>query len=73
MRNPIVWRICCGIFLLLSAVTFTPLVIPSDTETPFLIGMPRTLWAGILISICLLIVIIVAAWASAIPRGRGSS
>ena len=72
MRNPILWRICCGIFLLLSAVTFTPLVIPSGTETPYLIGMPRTLWAGISISISLLIVIMVAAWASGTPR-RGDA
>jgi len=46
---------------LLSIIAFTPLVIPSQTVEPVVFGMPRTLWAGILISIGLMILTIVGA------------
>lgn len=73
MRSPLLWRICCASFLLLSAVAFTPLVIPQQVDTPFLFGMPRTLWAGIAVSLGLLIVILLAAWAIGEPREGSES
>lgn len=73
MRNPILWRFCCAGFFLLSAAAFTPLVIPKDVDTPYLFGMPRTLWAGISISIGLVIVITIASWASSSPKERQES
>jgi len=33
---------------------FTPLVIPVGKSDPFLLGMPYTLWMGILVSLILL-------------------
>lgn len=68
MRNPILWRICCAVFFLLSATAFTPVIIPEGVNTPYLLGMPRTLWAGISISIGLLIMILIATWASSRPQ-----
>lgn len=41
---------------LLSIITFTPLVIPYGVYEPQLLGMPRTLWVGILLTILLVIV-----------------
>lgn len=68
MRNPILWLICCAVFFLLSVTSFTPLVIPNGVDTPYMLGMPRTLWGGISISIGLLIVILIASWASGRPQ-----
>ena len=39
--------------VVLSAITFTPLVIPAGRYEPMLAGVPLTLWAGILIALLL--------------------
>jgi hypothetical protein len=49
-RN-VAWRICCGAAVLLAAVSFTPLVIPAGRFQPALVGLPFTLWVGVLVSI----------------------
>jgi hypothetical protein len=56
-----IWRLCCLCSILLSFLAFTPVVIPSKTIEPFVFGMPRTLWAGLLISLGLMVVTIVGA------------
>ncbi len=43
------WKICIGAIGLLCVLSFTPLVIPPNVADPSLLGVPRTLWAGILI------------------------
>jgi hypothetical protein len=48
-------------FLIIVAVTFSPLVMPERIMTPWFLGMPRTLWAGILISLSLLVLTLIAA------------
>lgn len=45
------WRLSCAGAVLLSAITFTPLVIPYGVHKPMLAGMPLTLWAGILVAV----------------------
>ena len=45
---PKAWRTCCLLAVLLAALTFTVLV--QDEIEPILMGMPRTLWLGMLIS-----------------------
>jgi len=50
------------LFLLITAATFSPLVIPQGVTEPWLFSMPRTLWSGILISILLAILTLVAAF-----------
>lgn len=44
------WRVCYVSVILVSAVAFSPLVIPSGVSEPALLGMPRTLWTGIVIT-----------------------
>jgi len=64
-----IWRFCCICTILLSVIAFTPLVIPSETAEPFVFGMPRTLWAGLLVSLGLMITTIVGAWAADSEEG----
>lgn len=45
------WRLCYGATILLSILTFTSLVTPIGTYQPMLLGMPYTLWTGILLTI----------------------
>lgn len=60
----ILWNTCLILFVILSVITFTPLIIAQGTTSPWLFGMPRTLWAGIFISIALFIITLVAAYAA---------
>ncbi|MEX2402106.1 MAG: hypothetical protein WD423_15150 [Rhodothermales bacterium] len=46
---------------LVSAIAFTPLVIPSGVIEPWLFGMPRTMWAGIVVTITLVFLASLAA------------
>jgi hypothetical protein len=48
-----VWRLCCLGVLLLAVLTFTPLVTPAGSSEPSWLGIPRTLWAGILVYLSL--------------------
>lgn len=50
-RNQLYWRICIAFALLLTILTFTPLVIPVGIYRPTFLGMPYTLWMTILITI----------------------
>ncbi len=54
------WRSCRVAALLLAIATFTPAVIPMDTDSPRLFGLPVTLWAGGLVSLAYLALTIVA-------------
>ena len=47
----IYWKICCTAVILLSILTFTPLVIPQGKYIPQLFGIPYSLWIGILITV----------------------
>ena len=44
------WRITLAVALLLSVVTFTGLVTPIGEFQPELLGLPYTLWTGILVT-----------------------
>lgn len=52
-KRRLYWRLCYGAVILLSLLTFTPLVTPLGTYRPFLLGVPYTLWVGMLITIAL--------------------
>ena len=56
MSNQLLWKICCGTAVLLALVTFTPLVTPKGVAKPELMGMPYTLWAGIIQAILFILV-----------------
>jgi hypothetical protein len=57
-RN-IIWKLCQWGVLLLSIITFTPLVIPENIYLPELFGLPYTLWMGMLLSFCFTCLILI--------------
>ncbi len=61
MNNKKLWLWCKITMIVLMVLTFTPLVIPQGRPGPFLLGMPYTLWMGILWSVILLAVIILGS------------
>lgn len=44
-----IWYACTASVILLCALCFTPLVIPAGESQPTLLGLPRSLWLGLLI------------------------
>ena len=50
------------IFLIVVILTFSPIVIPEYTVEPWFLGMPRTLWGGILISVVITLLTILLAF-----------
>lgn len=54
-RRRFYWRLCYGSAFVLSVLTFTPLVIPSGVYTPTVLGLPYTLWTGILMTVALVL------------------
>lgn len=47
------WHLCIAGVVLVSILTFTPLVIPEGIYQPMLAGVPYTLWMGIVVAIVL--------------------
>lgn len=54
--NRLYWRLCIAAMLLLTVLTFTPLVIPYGEYRPVVAGMPLTLWTSILIAFAMVLV-----------------
>ena len=52
--------------LLIIAITFSPLVIAPGKINPFLFGLPYTLWMGILLTIVLVVITLIAG--NALPN-----
>lgn len=59
-RKQSIWIITALIAILLSILTFTPLIVPKNQYRPELLGMPYTLWAGILLMIAYVLNTLVA-------------
>lgn len=55
MKKQKYWKVCCGIAIILSLITFTPLVIPQGVYEPMLMGIPYTLWTSFIITVLLVI------------------
>lgn len=55
-----IWKVCCAIVIITGALTLSPIVIPTNAFEPKLMGMPYTLWMGILISLFLWVVTYIA-------------
>ena len=49
------------LFVLIIIVSFSPIVIPEGVTEPWLFGMPRTLWMGIVISFLIAFLTLFAA------------
>lgn len=45
------WRLVVGAAILLTVVTFTPLVTPIGSSEPALMEVPVTMWSGLLVAI----------------------
>jgi len=61
MNRSLVWRICCVVVLVITVLTFTTFVTPKGVAGPFLIGMPYTLWVGLLVTFILLAITIIGS------------
>lgn len=55
MNRNMIWNLCCVLVVIISLLTFTPLITPSQKYTPELMGMPYTLWTGIIQAIVLVL------------------
>ncbi|MFB6272937.1 MAG: hypothetical protein ABEL51_08605 [Salinibacter sp.] len=51
MSQRTLWRLTVAAVVLLSVITFTPLVLPLGSYQPWVLGMPYTLWTGILVTV----------------------
>ncbi|MEM8965869.1 MAG: hypothetical protein AAF223_00765 [Bacteroidota bacterium] len=54
--NKTYWYLCVAAVVLLSVITFTPLVIPAGVYEPMLFGLPYTLWVTFLIMILFVVI-----------------
>ncbi|MCB0632707.1 MAG: hypothetical protein R2824_06980 [Saprospiraceae bacterium] len=64
MKNrQLIWRICCSLAILLMVLAFSPVFIPTGVISPKLMGMPYTLWSGILLCIVMVVITYVATLA----------
>ena len=67
--NSRVWKVCVVLVIILSALTFTPLVIPAGRFQPEFFGMPYTLWVSILLTVLLVLLTYIGTW---VHPGRNS-
>ncbi|MCY3986101.1 MAG: hypothetical protein OXF23_03540 [Candidatus Dadabacteria bacterium] len=58
------WMFFAVTISVLSVVSFTPLVIPYGVVEPYFLGLPRTLWAGLGISLCIYVLLAFAVLTS---------
>ncbi len=56
------WKLCCAGVVGLSTLALSPFVIPQHVTDPVFFGVPRTLWAGILVTILLVALTMVGAY-----------
>lgn len=60
-RQKRLWHITIIIAVAMVIVTFTPLVTPAGKYTPVFLGLPYTIWTGIIISVGLVVLTVIAA------------
>ena len=56
MKRKTLWGLCCATAILLAIIGYSPLVIPPGQYKPMVLGMPYTLWTGILVTLLLVLV-----------------
>ena len=49
------WKICVTLAVILSLITFTPLIMPAGVYQPELFGVPYTFWTSFLITVLLVL------------------
>jgi hypothetical protein len=55
-----IWSLCVTLVILIIILTFSPLITGKGKIEPFLFGLPYTLWTGILLTIVLVIITLIA-------------
>lgn len=73
MSNSLQWKIYGIVVSILAVISFTNLVIPYGVADPFYFGLPRTLWAGMGISLSIYAVLLIAMFTSADESEEDSS
>ncbi|MCY3624948.1 MAG: hypothetical protein OXH71_05335 [Candidatus Dadabacteria bacterium] len=64
MNNKNLWIFFGVAVSVLAALSFTPLVIPYGVAEPYFLGLPRTLWAGLGISLAIYVLLVWAMFKS---------
>ena len=54
-KNTIYWRLSVIGAVIVSALSFSPFIIPMNRFDPIVLGMPRALWGGILTAFLLVL------------------
>jgi len=54
-KNKTAWTACSIGVVALCVLAFSPLVIPTGKSEPLLLGIPRTLWTGILVYVVIVV------------------
>lgn len=60
MNNKSRWIFFAVAVSILAVLSFTPLVIPYGVTEPYFLGLPRTLWAGLGISLSIYVLLVLA-------------
>ena len=60
-RKKIYWRICIVVVIFLTALGLSPVVIPPGVYQPGFLGMPYSLWMGILVTLCLVFMTLIGS------------
>jgi hypothetical protein len=66
----IIWKFCYIAVLSITILIYTPLVTPNHQFEPKLIGIPYTLWVGLLVTLVLLFLTIIGSF---VHPGRGEN
>lgn len=61
-----VWQICIVAVVFIIILTFSPLVTGKGKINPFILGLPYTLWMGILLTVVLVVITFIAG--NALPN-----
>ena len=60
MRQAKLWKFCLFIMTILTVLALSPLVISQGEFQPIILHLPRTLWAGLIIYILMVVVTLIA-------------
>ena len=62
MNRSQLWTLCRIAVFVMVILIFTPLVVPANKSLPLVLGMPYTLWMGLVVSFVLLALTIFGSW-----------
>lgn len=60
IKRVILWRLTLAAAIVLAIISFTPIVIPTREIEPTLVGMPVTLWTGIIVAFLFVVLTYIA-------------